>query len=411
MIAVRGVDPLEARVVVVPHGGGGGVDLVEALHQGRDASVTLLVQQPPVEGVGLVPLLLLADLLAHEEELLARVAPLVGVQGTQARQALPLVAGHLGDDGTLAVNDLVVRQRQHVVLGEGVHEREGELAVVPAAVDRILAQVAQGVVHPAHVPLHAVAEAATRGRCGHARPRRGFLGDHDDAGVTTIRGRVGFLDEVDGFQVLAATVLVGTPLAVLTRVIQVEHRGHGVDAQAVDVEVLQPVQGVGDQEVAHLAAAEVEDVGAPVGVFAAQRVRILVQRGAVEASQGEVVLGEVGGDPVQDDADALAVEGVHQVAEVVRGAVARGRSVVGGHLVAPRAAEGMLSQRHELHVREAHLLDVGDQLVGQFAVAQALTPRTRVDLVDGHGAGVGVAVLAGRHPLVVGPLVEVVGDD
>ena len=71
----------------------------------------------------------------------------------------------------------------------------------------------------------------------------------------------------------------------------------------------------------------------------------------------------------------------------------------------------MLSQRHELHVREAHLLDVGDQLVGQLAVAQALTPRTRVDLVDGHGAGVRVAVLAGRHPLVVGPLVEVVGDD
>ena len=80
MVAVRGIDPLEARVVVVPHGGGGGVDLVEALHQSSDACVALLIQQPPVEGVGFVPLLLLADLLAHEEELLARVAPLVGVQ-------------------------------------------------------------------------------------------------------------------------------------------------------------------------------------------------------------------------------------------------------------------------------------------------------------------------------------------
>ena len=88
------------------------------------------------------------------------------------------------------------------------------------------------------------------------------------------------------------------------------------------MEVLQPVQGVGDQEVAHLAAAEVEDVGAPVGVLAAQRGRILVQRGAVEAGQGEVILGEVGGDPVQDDADALAVEGVHQVTEIIRRAVA-----------------------------------------------------------------------------------------
>ena len=373
--------------------------------------MALLVQQPPVEGVGLVPLLLLADLLAHEEELLAGVTPLVGVQGTQTSQTLPLIAGHLRNQRTLTVHDLVVRQREHVVLGEGVHQREGKLAVVPAAVDRILAEVAQGVVHPAHIPLHAVAEATAGRRGSHAGPRRGLLGDHDDAGVTTVRGRVRFLNEVDGLQVLAATVLVRTPLAVLARVIQVQHRGHSVNAQTVDVEVLKPVQGVGNQEVAHLAAAEVEDVGAPVGVLAAQRVRVLVQRGAVEAGQREVVLGEVGGDPVQDDADALAVESVHQVAEVVRGSVARGGRVVGGHLVAPRATEGVLGQRHEFHVREAHLLDVGDQLVGQFAVAEALTPGARVDLVDGHGAVVDVAFTAGLHPLLVAPLVEVVGDD
>ena len=146
-------------------------------------------------------------------------------------------------------------------------------------------------------------------------------------------------------------------------------------------------------------------------MLAAQRVRILVQRGAVEAGQCEVVLGEVGGNPVEDDADPCAVESVHQVAEVVRGAVARGGRVVGGHLVAPRATEGVLGQGHELHVGEAHLLDVGDQLVGQLAVAQTLTPGARVDLVDGHGAVVDVAVTARLHPLLVGPLVEVVGDD
>ena len=140
--------------------------------------------------------------------------------------------------------------------------------------------------------------------------------------MTTVRGRVRFLNEVDGLQVLAATVLVRTPLAVLARVIQVQHRGHSVNAQTVDVEVLKPVQGVGNQEVAHLAAAEVEDVGAPVGVLAAQRVRILIQWGAIEACQGEVILREVGGHPVQDDADARAVEGIHQVTEVIRRAVA-----------------------------------------------------------------------------------------
>lgn len=96
------------------------------------------------------------------------------------------------------------------------------------------AQVAQGVVHPAHVP-HAVMVIAARGRGGRraARPRR-----RDSSAIMTMPGWrryavvFGFLDEVDGFQVLAVTALVGTPLAVLTRVVQVEYRGHGAnDAQ------------------------------------------------------------------------------------------------------------------------------------------------------------------------------------
>ena len=57
-------------------------------------------------------------------------------------------------------------------------------------------------------------------------------------------------------------------------------------------------------------------------MLAAQRVRILVQRGAIEARQGEVILREVSGYPVQDDADARAVEGIHQVTEIIRRAVA-----------------------------------------------------------------------------------------
>ena len=62
-----------------------------------------------------------------------------------------------------------------------------------------------------------------------------------------------------------------------------------VDPQAVDVERLEPVQGVRDEEVAHLAATEVEDVRAPVRLLAAAGVGVLVQRGAVEPCQGEVV--------------------------------------------------------------------------------------------------------------------------
>jgi len=76
------------------------------------------------------------------------------------------------------------------------------------------------------------------------------------------------LDEVDRFEVLVAAVHVGHPVAGLARVVQVEHRGDGVDAQAVDVVALEPEEGVAKQEIADFGPAVVEDLRAPVAVFA-----------------------------------------------------------------------------------------------------------------------------------------------
>ena len=76
------------------------------------------------------------------------------------------------------------------------------------------------------------------------------------------------------------------------------------------MELLEPVERVGVEEVAHLVAAEVEDVGAPLLVPAALRVGVLVERGAVEAGQRPLVGGEVTGHPVEDHADAGLVQSV-----------------------------------------------------------------------------------------------------
>ena len=150
------------------------------------------------------------------------------------------------------------------------------------------------------------------------------------------------------------------------RVVEVEHRRDGVDAQPVDVELLQPVQRVGDEEVAHLPAAEVEDVGAPLGMLATRRVGVLVQRRPVEARQRPVVLGEVGRHPVQDHADAGLVQPVDQQLKLVGVAEPRGRCEVRRHLVAPRTAERVLHDRQQLDVGEAEIGDVVDQLVGEL---------------------------------------------
>ena len=223
-------------------------------------------------------------------------------------------------------------------------------------------------MHPAHVPLEAEAQAAVGGRPGDALPRRGLLGDRDRAGDPLVDGAVHLLEELHGLEVLAAAVDVGRPLTGLPGVVEVEHRGDRVDAQAVDVELLQPVERVGDQEVAHLAAPEVEDVGAPVGVLAAGGVRVLVERRAVEAGQRELVLGEVRRDPVDDDADAGLVQAVDEVPEAVGVAEARRRGEVRRDLVAPRAPERVLHDRHELDVGEAEVGQVGDQVVGEVGV-------------------------------------------
>ena len=62
------------------------------------------------------------------------------------------------------MDHLVVGQRQDEVLVIGVEHGKGQLVVMEPPVDGILAEIAQGVVHPAHVPFEAEAEAAEIGR-------------------------------------------------------------------------------------------------------------------------------------------------------------------------------------------------------------------------------------------------------
>ena len=265
-------------------------------------------------------------------------------------------------------------------------------------------------MHPPHVPLQAEAETAQVGGLGDARVRGGLLGDGDDARYALVGGGVELLEEVHDLEVLPPAVDVRLPLAVLARVVQVEHRGDRVDPEPVDVELLQPVERVGDEEVAHLGTAVVEHERAPLRVLAPAGVGVLVQGLAVERGQRPGVLGEVGRDPVHDHADARLVERVDQVPEVVGAAEPAGRGVVPGDLVAPGAAEGVLGDRKQLDVGEPEVGDVGDELVGQLPVRQPLPPGAEVDLVDAHRGVVDVRTRPLRQPRLVPPGVGGPGD-
>ena len=106
---------------------------------------------------------------------------------------------------------LVVRQGQYEFFGIGVEHAEGQVVLVVAAVDRIALHVAQHIVHPAHVPLEAKAEAAGVGRAGNIRPSSRFLGDHQGARAVLADGRIELSEEVDGFEVFAPAIGVGHP--------------------------------------------------------------------------------------------------------------------------------------------------------------------------------------------------------
>ena len=65
-------------------------------------------------------------------------------------------------------------------------------------------------------------------------------------GKFRVRDVVEFFQKFNRLEVFAPAELVGDPLARLARVIEVKHRGHGIHAQAVDVEPVAPEQRVGD---------------------------------------------------------------------------------------------------------------------------------------------------------------------
>ena len=259
--------------------------------------------------------------------------------------------------------------------------------MVAGAPRKIGLHVVQGVVHPAHVPLVVEAQAAVLRRVGHERPRGGLLGHHHHVGVVRLHGAVDLADKRAGVQVLFGTVFVELLLArIVNAKVEVQHAGHAVHANTVHVEVLEPIQHVGDQEGADLAASEIKLVRAPVGVNL-----VLKQHVAVKGGKAVGVGAKTAGHPVHDHADACLVARIYKVHELLRVAVARRGGIIAGRLITPGAIEGMLHKRHDLDMRVAHVAHVVHELHRQVVVGVELAALRGEGI---HGAGV-VTVLVG----------------
>ncbi len=120
--------------------------------------------------------------------------------------------------------------------------------------------------------------------------------------------------------------------------------------------------------------------------------------------------GEMGGNPVENNPNPLAMTFVNQISKIFRGAKAAGYRVKAGHLIAPGFIQRMFGQRQQLNMGKTHLPHVGNQGGGDFSVreetgriARITAPGTQVDLVNGQRLAIAGLLAAAGHPLLVTP--------
>ena len=365
--------------------------MVQRAHIVLQRLVLVVAQQHPVQLFGFIPFDELTEFLPHKQQLFAGVCHHIAEESAQVRKFFFIVAGHFVQQAAFAVYDLVVADGQHKILAEGIEEAECHLAMVSGAEQRVSLHVAEHIVHPAHIPLEVEAQSPIGSRLGDQRPGGGFLGDHHLVRELGQDSGVQLLQESNRLQIFLAALGVLLPLAVLAVVVEIEHTCHGIHAQTVHMVVVHPEHSAGRKEAGNLVHSVVKDHCPPLFMLAAAGVGVLIAGGAVKHIQPVTVLGEVGGHPVQNNADAGLVQLIHQGHKILGGAVAAGRGKVAGDLIAPAAVKGVFGNGQQLHMGVAHIFYVRDQLVRQLGVVVRNLlfgilhlPAADLHLIDGH---------------------------
>ena len=198
---------------------------------------------------------------------------------------------------------------------------------------------------------------------------------------------------------------IGDPLAGLAAVVSVKHGGHGVHAQSVHAKPFQPVQAIANQKIAHFGATQVVDEGAPVVVETLARVSVFVKVRAVKIAQAMRVGREMGRHPIQQQADAFSMATGHKPGKPCCIPVTRGGCIQPHRLVTPGAIKRVFADGQQFQVREAHVLGIGNQRLGQFIPIQPAAgpaihivgnaaPGTQMHLVNAHGGIQRIGTLA-----------------
>src|SRR3984885_5555151 len=333
-------------------------------------SVKWSSQQVPLQARIVVPLRPLAELIPHEQELLAGMAEHKPVQEAQIRELLPLIARHFTQHGTLPVDDLIVRERQNEIFGEGINQAKCNLAMLVTSEHWILRQVVQHVMHPAHIPFETESQSSHVSGPRDLRPSRRFFRHHHDVGKCRINMLIQLPQEVNRLYVFFSAIAVWYPLSLPPSIIEIEHGSDGIDPETVNVIFVEPEHGVADEKTLDFVPTVVEYKSVPVRLLPLSWVAVFVEMRAIEIAEARLIFWEVGRDPIEDDADSILMKAVDKVPEIVRRAESAGRSKIAGGLVSPGAVERMLHNWHEFDVGKTALPDIICQQRGHLPIAQ-----------------------------------------
>src|SRR6185437_7931408 len=147
------------------------------------------------------------------------------------------------------------------------------------------------------------------------------------------------LEKRNRFQIFAAAELIWQPFALTARVVEIQHRSDSVDAQAVDVILVEPEEGVREQEILNFIAAVIKNQRTPVGMSAAARVGVLVKMRAIEKREPVRIAREMPGRPVEKNSDACLMAAVDERHEILRRTITAGDGEIADRLVSPRRIE------------------------------------------------------------------------
>ncbi len=260
-----------------------------------------------------------------------------------------------------------------------------------------------------HAHGHAVVEADATVAEGQSQTRHAahFLGYGYGVRPDLVYELVGQREVDYGVGVLASVVVVGISAEGFSQaVVVVQHRCDTVEAEAVEMEFLEPVFAVGEQEMQHFILSVVETQRVPCGVVAPRGVVVEILVGsAVEASETFVlVFYGVAVDNVHNHGNAPAVGVVDQRLEFGGGAEAAGRREETAHMISEAAVVGMFLDGHDLDGVVAVGGDARQHVGAELLVAAYLLfllCHAYVAFIDQQRSGVGAEIGVGPCEMAV----------